>query len=228
MGTAPIALALDAREIRVLRVLTRHTQDIISTLKMGWETFYRNGAAAIEVVRESGCDLFPDLKLHDITHTMAGAAAGLSRYAPKYVTVHASGGPEMVRAACDALPGTLITAVAVLTSLDDQLLDELGIGTPAQETVLRQASSAVAAEARAIVCSPPEVARVRAEVVGTIILITPGVCPAGTVVKDQKRVLTPAEALDSGADFLVIGRPISGSPNLREAADAIAQEIDSA
>ena len=134
----------------------------------------------------------------------------------------------MVRAACEELPETLVAAVTVLTSLDDQSLAEVGICTPAQDTVLRQAALAVAAGARAIVCSPREVARVRAEVGSGIILITPGVRPAESVPSDQKRVMTPKEALDSGADLLVIGRPITGSPNLKEAADAIAREIGSA
>jgi orotidine-5'-phosphate decarboxylase len=228
MGTAPIAVALDAQEIELLREWAWQTQDVVSTLKIGLETFYRNGADAIEVVRESGCDLFLDVKLHDIPNTVAGAAAVLSRYAPKYLTVHASGGPEMVRAACEELPETLVAAVTVLTSLDDQALAEVGICTPAQDTVLRQAALAVAAGARAIVCSPHEVARVRAEVGSGIILITPGVRPAGSAPGDQKRVMTPVEALDCGADLLVIGRPITGSPNLKQAADAIAREIGSA
>ena len=228
MGTAPIAVALDAQEIELLREWAWQTQDVVSTLKIGLETFYRNGADAIEVVRESGCDLFLDVKLHDIPNTVAGAAAALSRYAPKYLTVHASGGPEMVRAACEELPETLVAAVTVLTSLDDQSLAEVGICTPAQDTVLRQAALAVAAGARAIVCSPREVARVRAEVGSGIILITPGVRPAGSAPGDQKRVMTPVEALDCGADLLVIGRPITGSPNLKQAADAIAREIGSA
>ena len=228
MGTAPIAVALDAQEIELLREWAWQTQDIVSTLKIGLETFYRNGADAIEVVRESGCDLFLDVKLHDIPNTVSGAAAALSRYAPKYLTVHASGGPEMVRAACEELPETLVAAVTVLTSLDDQALAEVGICTPAQDTVLRQAALAVAAGARAIVCSPHEVARVRAEVGSEIILITPGVRPAGSAPGDQKRVMTPVEALDCGADLLVIGRPITGSPNLKQAAYAIAREIGSA
>ena len=228
MGTAPIAVALDAQEIELLREWAWQTQDVVSTLKIGLETFYRNGADAIEVVRESGCDLFLDVKLHDIPNTVAGAAAALSRYAPKYLTVHASGGPEMVRAACEELPETLVAAVTVLTSLDDQSLAEVGSCTPAQDTVLRQAALAVAAGARAIVCSPREVARVRAEVGSGIILITPGVRPAGSAPGDQKRVMTPVEALDCGADLLVIGRPITGSPNLKQAADAIAREIGSA
>ncbi|MDE1046825.1 MAG: orotidine-5'-phosphate decarboxylase [Candidatus Nanopelagicales bacterium] len=228
MGTAPIAVALDAQEIELLRDWAWQTQDVVSTLKIGLETFYRNGAEAIEVVRESGCDLFLDVKLHDIPNTVAGAAAALSRYAPKYLTVHASGGPEMVRAACEELPETLVAAVTVLTSLDDQALAEVGICTPAQDTVLRQAALAVAAGARAIVCSPHEVARVRAEVGSGIILITPGVRPAGSAPGDQKRVMTPVEALDCGADLLVIGRPITDSPNLKQAADAIAREIGSA
>ncbi len=228
MGTAPIALALDSQEIAVLRAWAAQTCEVVSTLKIGLETFYRNGADAIDVVRDSGCDLFLDVKLHDIPNTVAGAAAALARYSPKYLTVHASGGPEMVRAVCEALPETLITAVTVLTSLDDRTLAEVGICTPARDTVLRQAVSAVTAGARAIVCSPHEVARVRAEVGSAIVLITPGVRPVGAALNDQKRVMTPVEALAAGADLLVIGRPITGSPNINAAVLAIAREIDSA
>jgi orotidine-5'-phosphate decarboxylase len=226
MGTAPIAIALDSCEIEDLREWIAQTREIVSTLKIGLETFYRIGADAIDLVRESGCDLFLDVKLHDIPNTVAGAAAALARYSPKYLTVHASGGPEMVRAACAALPETYITAVTVLTSLDDQILREVGICTPAQETVLRQAASAVEAGARAIVCSPHEVARVRSEVGADIVLITPGVRPAGAAPDDQKRVMTPFEALSAGADLLVIGRPVTGAVNIYSAALAIAQEID--
>jgi orotidine-5'-phosphate decarboxylase len=225
MGTAPIAIALDSREIEVLREWVAETREIVSTLKVGLETFYRVGAEAIEIVRESGCDLFLDVKLHDIPNTVAGAAAALARYSPKYLTVHASGGPEMVRAACIALPETYVTAVTVLTSLDDHVLREVGISTPAIDTVVRQAVSAVEAGARAIVCSPHEVARVRSEVGGDIVLITPGVRPAGAEPDDQKRVMTPVEALAAGADLLVIGRPITGAVSINSAALAIAREI---
>lgn len=226
MGSAPIAIALDSQEIEVLREWVQHTQEIVSTLKIGLETFYRNGEDAIALVNASGCDLFLDVKLHDIPNTVAGAAAALARYSPKYLTVHASGGPEMVRAACLALPETLITAVTVLTSLDDHTLREVGICTPAQDTVVRQSVSAVEAGARAIVCSPHEVARVRAEVGAEIVLITPGVRPAGAALNDQKRVMTPVEALAAGADLLVIGRPITGAVNIKSAAYDIAKEID--
>jgi len=226
MGTAPIAIALDSREIEVLREWVAETREIVSTLKIGLETFYRVGAEAIELVRESGCDLFLDVKLHDIPNTVAGAAAALARYSPKYLTVHASGGREMVRAACTALPETYVTAVTVLTSLDDQVLREVGISTPALDTVVRQAVSAVEAGARAIVCSPHEVARVRSEVGGDIVLITPGVRPAGAAPDDQKRVMTPVVALAAGADLLVIGRPITGAVDINSAALAIARELD--
>jgi orotidine-5'-phosphate decarboxylase len=228
MGTAPIALALDSREIDVLRDWVANVSGVVSTLKIGLETFYRNGSEAIEVVRESGCDLFLDVKLHDIPNTVGGAAAALARYSPKYLTVHASGGPEMVRAACMALPETLITAVTVLTSLDNAALAQVGICTPADDTVLRQAASAVTAGARAIVCSPHEVARVRAEVGNSVVLITPGVRPAGSALNDQKRVMTPRAAIQAGADLLVIGRPITASLNINAAAVAIAREIETA
>ena len=225
MGKAPIALALDALELADLREWVLQTSDVVSTQKIGLETFYRNGEAAIEIVQQSGCDLFLDVKLHDIPNTVAGAAAALARYSPKFLTVHASGGPDMVSAACEALPHTWITAVTVLTSLNDQILSEVGLHTPAQDTVVRQAVSAVGAGARAIVCSPHEVTRVRTEVGPEVVLITPGVRPAGSALHDQKRVMTPGQALEAGADLLVIGRPITAAPNMKAAALEIAHEI---
>lgn len=225
MAKAPIAVALDAPSLSDMNMWVSAVSPYVSTLKVGLETFYRDGARAVEAVSESGCELFLDLKLHDIPNTIAGAASALAKFNPSYLTVHASGGSAMIEAAALALPGTKITAVTILTSLDEDELERMGVATPAQETVQRLAAHAVAAGARALVCSPHEVAAVREIVPSDIVLITPGVRPGGFSADDQKRVATPRQAIASGADLLVIGRPITGAVDLSAAAREIAAEI---
>jgi orotidine-5'-phosphate decarboxylase len=216
--SAPIAVALDAPDLSTLRAWARATAPFVSTLKVGLEVFCRDGAAAVVAARESAADagspstrIFLDLKLHDIPATVAGAAEAVRPLAPDYLTVHAAGGPEMIAAAVAALPDTRITAVTVLTSLDDSVLEAIGMRGPSLDAAVRLAVLAVSAGARAIVCSPLEVAAIRAAVPADITLITPGVRPAGAGVQDQKRVATPQSALAAGADLLVIGRPITAA-----------------
>ncbi|MDQ1725855.1 MAG: orotidine-5-phosphate decarboxylase, partial [Frankiaceae bacterium] len=144
---------------------------------------------------------------------------------PTYLTVHATGGAAMIRAAVDAAPDVVIAAVTVLTSLDDEAMESIGLRGPASDATRRLAVLAVGAGARAIVCSPQEVAALRAEVGPHVILITPGVRPAGAALGDQARVATPAQALADGADLLVIGRPITGDPDPRTAAARIAASL---
>jgi orotidine-5'-phosphate decarboxylase len=131
----------------------------------------------------------------------------------------------MVKAAVEALPETFVTAVTILTSLSQEQLTAMGWNGSAQDIVKRLAAQSVAAGARAIVCSPQEVAAVRAEVGAETVLITPGVRPAGSDAADQKRIATPEQALTDGANLLVIGRPITGAANIAEAAEAIASNI---
>jgi orotidine-5'-phosphate decarboxylase len=202
----------------------------VAVMKVGLETFLRDGAAIVDDVRTAAppCGLFLDLKLHDIPNTVAGAARSIARLAPDYLTVHASGGPAMVAAAVEALPATRITAVTVLTSMSEADLDAVGMRGPALDAAVRLAGMAVAAGARAIVCSPQEVAAIRAVVPADITLITPGVRPAsgaGSATADQSRVATPQAALAAGADLLVIGRPITASADPGEAALRLAQSL---
>lgn len=222
---APIALALDAPDLISMIAWVAAASPYISTLKVGMESFYRDGSRAVDAIADTGCDFFLDLKLHDIPNTVAGAARSLAQYQPTYLTVHASGGPDMIRAAAEALPDTRITAVTILTSLGNAELSRIGIATPASETVVRLAIMSVESGARAIVCSPHEVSAVRAAVPSDIVLITPGVRPSSSSSDDQKRVSTPAEALAAGADLLVIGRPITGAPDVGLAAQEISREV---
>jgi orotidine-5'-phosphate decarboxylase len=224
---APIAVAMDAPDFATVQAWASACAPYVQCLKVGLEVFNRDGRAAVDVVRQTDCELFLDVKLHDIPATVAGASRALADLAPTYLTVHASGGPDMVEAAVGALPNTKITAVTVLTSLDAATLQVMGWQGSPTDIAVRLATLAVDAGARAIVCSPMEVAAIRAAVPDDITLITPGVRPAGSALGDQRRVATPAEALAAGADLLVIGRPITGQPDVGAAARALAQDIGS-
>jgi orotidine-5'-phosphate decarboxylase len=226
VSNAPIAVALDAPDVETAARWAHAVQRYVSVLKVGLELFCRHGPDVVNVVRGgTGLDLFLDLKLHDIPNTVAGAARSVARLKPTYLTVHASGGPAMVRAAVEAAPDVRIAAVTLLTSLDAEALRVLGVAHQPRDVVLRLASVAVEAGARAIVCSPHEVADVRREVGDGITLITPGVRLEGGDAQDQARVATPAKALADGADLLVIGRPITGAADPGAAAAAIAADL---
>lgn len=226
MSKAPIAVALDAPSLDVAKTWAAEVGPHVQVVKVGLEVFLRDGHDAVHVAREaSGCDIFLDLKLHDIPATVAGAARSIANLAPRFLTVHASGGPDMVKAAADALPDTYITAVTVLTSLSQEQLTAMRWDGTAQEIVATLAQQSVSAGARAIVCSPQEVAAVREAVGAGITLITPGVRPVGADAGDQQRIATPQQAIADGADILVIGRPITGATDLGVAAAAIAQSL---
>lgn len=226
MTKAPIAVALDAPSLSEVRTWSEQVGPHVSVVKVGLEVFLRDGHESVTVAQQaSQCDVFLDLKLHDIPATVSGAAQSVASLAPTYLTVHASGGAEMVAAAVDALPNTMVTAVTVLTSLSQQQLADMMWSGSAQDIVRRLAAQSVNAGARAIVCSPHEVAAVRQEVGPGIVLITPGVRPSGSDAGDQKRIATPEQALADGADLLVIGRPITAAIDRTEAARAIASSL---
>ncbi len=223
---APIAVALDAPSLdtaaRWAGLVTPH----VSTVKIGLELYLRYGPDAVASVRgASNVAVFLDLKLNDIPATVAGAARSVARLRPDLLTVHAVGGVAAVRAAVEAVPDTKIVAVTVLTSLGDADLDRIGFAGPLSDAVRRLSVLAVEAGARGLVCSQREVAAVRAEVGRDITLITPGVRPAGSEAHDQARVATPEEALQAGADLLVIGRPITGAADPGAAAAAIGASL---
>lgn len=223
---APIAVALDAPDLETAARWAGLVTPHVSTVKVGLELYLRYGPDVIASVRgASGVQVFLDLKLHDIPNTVGAAARAVARLKPTYLTVHAAGGPAMVRAAVEASPGTRIAAVTLLTSLSEADLREVGIQGPPADAARRMAAVAVGAGAQALVCSPREVAAVRAEVGPGITLITPGVRPAGAGTQDQARVATPEDAVAQGADLLVIGRPITGAPDPGAAAAAIAAAL---
>ncbi|XVQ88779.1 orotidine-5'-phosphate decarboxylase [Microbispora siamensis] len=223
---APIAVALDAPDLETAARWAGLVTPHVSTVKVGLELYLRYGPDVIASVRgASGVQVFLDLKLHDIPNTVGAAARAVARLKPTYLTVHASGGPAMVRAAVEAAPNTQIAAVTLLTSLSEADLREIGIQGPPEDVVRRMAAVAVGAGAQALVCSPREVAAVRAEVGPDVTLITPGVRPVGADTQDQARVATPEDAIAQGADLLVIGRPITGAPDPGAAAAGIAAAL---
>jgi orotidine-5'-phosphate decarboxylase len=223
---APIAVALDAPDLETAARWAALVGPHVSTLKVGLELYLRYGPDAVASVRgASGVEIFLDLKLHDIPATVAAAARAVARLRPAMLTVHAAAGPAAIRAAADAAPDVRIVAVTVLTSLQEADLSRIGLAGPVSSAARRLAVLAVESGARGLVCSPQEVAAVRAEVGDDTLLITPGVRPAGAAVHDQARVATPEEALRSGADLLVIGRPITGAADPGAAAAAIAASL---
>jgi orotidine-5'-phosphate decarboxylase len=223
---APIAVALDAPDIETAAQWASLVTPYVSVVKVGLQLFCRYGPEVVAVVRGgSRVGLFLDLKLHDIPATVAGAAKSVARLRPRYLTVHATGGPTMIKAAVEALPEVQIAAVTVLTSMTGSDLDAVGLAGPPRDAVRRLATLSVAAGARAVVCSPQEVAAVRAEVGSGITLITAGVRPAGSAPQDQARVATPQQALAAGADLLVIGRPITGAADPASAAARLAADL---
>lgn len=225
---APIAVALDALNLETAKKWAQEVSPYVSTLKIGLETYLRDGKIAIESISSiSDCDIFLDLKLHDIPATVAGACRSVSDLNPKYLTVHASGGAEMIHQAAKEMPNTLIVAVTILTSINDAKLSDIGFKYSSTETAVNLAKLAVNAGARAIVCSPQEVSEIRKNVDSDIVLITPGVRPIGSDANDQQRIATPQEAIKNGANLLVIGRPITASANVGESAKKISAEVNS-
>ena len=225
-GQAPIAVALDAPDLETAARWAALVTPHVSVLKIGLELYLRYGPDVVASVRGArGVQNFLDLTLHDPPATVAAAAKAGARLRPALLTVHAAAGRAAIKAAAEAIPAAKIVAVTVLTSLGEADLNRVGLAGPVSSAVRRLATLAVEAGAGGLVCSPQEVAAVRAEVGDEIMLVTPGVRPAGADLHDQARVATPEEALRSGADLLVIGRPITGAADPGAAAAAIAASL---
>ena len=229
---APIVLAVDTPDLAVAKEWVKATDGIIEVVKLGLEFYLTFGNEGVRQIAESTqSDIFLDLKLHDIPHTVSGAARAVASLQPKFLTVHASGGTAMVRAATDAMPNTSITGVTILTSLSETDVADIGFKSHALDSAVDLARIAIAGGARAIVCSPLEIRAVREVVGAQISIITPGVRPSDSVGgDDQMRTLTPRQAIDAGANYVVIGRPITstyikGAGAMRERAIQLAEEI---
>ncbi|HEX4337700.1 MAG TPA: orotidine-5'-phosphate decarboxylase [Polyangiaceae bacterium] len=224
-----LAFPLDYPDLATARRGAELVRESAGVLKVGLELFVREGPPAVALGAELGCDVFLDLKLHDIPATVDGAVASAAALGVRYLTIHAGGGPRMVeaavrRAATDN-PALVILAVTVLTSLDDADLGKMGIPLSASDHALGLALAAREAGAAGFVCSPSEVKRMRQAFGPDVVLVIPGIRPAGASVGDQKRTGTPREAIQDGADVLVVGRPIRDAQDPAAAARAIVEEI---
>jgi orotidine-5'-phosphate decarboxylase len=218
----PLIVALDVPALDDARALVEAIGDAAGAYKIGLEQYMAHGPAAVRAVE--GHDVFLDLKLHDIPTTVARALAALAPLQVAMVNVHALGGRAMLEAAAAAKGGTKLLAVTILTSLDDASLKELGL-PPTAEAVPMLSELAQASGCDGVVCAPTDIEAVRKVCRPGFLIVTPGVRPAGAAKDDQARTLSPAQAVRAGADYLVIGRPITRAPDPRAAAEAIAEEI---
>ena len=226
---SPICVALDSSDPVELTRLADEVHGSVGALKVGLTAFT---AAGPELVRSLTArhPVFLDLKLHDIPAQVAGAISSIGSLGVSWTTVHAQGGSEMLKAAADAAPQDLVVlAVTVLTSLDDSELERTGLAGPAEAAVLRLAELALASGIQGLVCSPLEVAAVRERFgprsEGGPFLVVPGIRPTGSDVGDQRRTLGPREALDAGADLLVVGRPITAAADPAAAARGLLDSL---
>jgi len=197
-------------------------------VKLGLEFFLANGPAGVRAI--AGRPVFLDLKLHDIPNTVAGAVEAVLPLGPRMLTVHATGGPAMIIAARRAAERAgehrpLLLGVTVLTSLDEAALAATGVAGGTMQQALRLGRLAVSAGADGLVCSAHEVAALRAELGAGVKLVVPGIRPAGSAAGDQARTMTPEQAVAAGADWIVVGRPITGAANPATAAAAISRVL---
>ncbi len=232
----PIYVALDTTDVAQAAALATRLKGVVGGVKLGLEFFTATGPKGIEAVSDLGMPVFLDLKLHDIPNTVAGAMRSIARLAPRFTTIHASGGFAMMKAAVDAAhdgaakagrPATKVLAVTILTSIDQDGMAAVGFTGSVLEQVKRLAVLAQAAGVDGLVCSPHEVQAVRAATGDALTLVVPGIRPAWAEAGDQKRFMTPKEAIDGGADILVIGRPITADHDPAAAARRIAEELAS-
>jgi len=232
-----IFVALDTADLDLARDLAGRLQGHVGGFKLGLEFFTANGPDGLRVVTDAGVRVFLDLKFHDIPNTVAGAIRSAVRGGPAILTIHASGGTAMMRAASEAaaeaaaehgVDRPLVVAVTVLTSMDGRDLVSVGQKTPPHDQVLRLARLAQEVGVDGIVCSAGEAAAVRTHCGTDFLCVVPGIRPSWVARDDQKRVTTPAMAVRNGADYLVIGRPITLADDPLEAAQRIAAEMGDA
>lgn len=220
-----LIVALDVEDMAAARALVSRLGDAVSFYKIGMELAYGGGLTLVEELKAEGKKVFIDLKLHDIGQTVERATRQIARLGADFLTVH--GFPQTMRAARQgaADTGLRLLAVTVMTSYDDSDLAEAGYSIGVAALVARRAAQAKAAGIDGLILSPQEAAPIRALVGPRIVLVTPGVRPAGAALGDQKRVMTPGEAAAAGADHLVVGRPVTQAPEPRAAAERIVEEI---
>lgn len=221
-----IVIALDVSSKKEALSLVERLRGNISFFKIGLQLYTAEGPEIVRAILGSGAKVFLDLKLHDIPNTVARAVESASKLGVEMLTVHLDGGTEMVRAAVGAKTTAMsLLGVTVLTSATQQTLDELGIDEQLDRHVLRLGNIGVSAGIDGLVASPFEVKFLRTEFGDKIKIVVPGVRPSWSEPGDQKRFMTPRQALDAGADYLVIGRPITADKDPRAAVEKILAEL---
>jgi len=223
-----LILALDVPSVADAKTMVDRLGDTVAFFKIGYQLAFAGGLPFAETLIRAGNSVFLDLKLHDIGHTVAKGVESIARMGATFLTIHAY--PQTMRAAVEARGdgGLRLLAVTVLTSYDDADLAAAGYDFTVTELVLERAAQAHDIGVDGLVCSAEEAAKLRPIVGASMALVTPGIRPIGADADDQKRVMTPAEAIAAGADYLVVGRPILGAPDPKAAAAAIVAEIASA
>lgn len=231
MSTSPLIVALDFDNADAATAMAARLDPSTTRVKVGKELFTRAGPALVEQLATHGFDVFLDLKFHDIPNTVAGAVRAAADLGVWMVNVHASGGTRMMVAAREALETCngdsrpILTAVTVLTSMGQRDLAETGVTVTPAEQVSRLARLARDAGLDGVVCSGEEARMLRADLGTDFCLVTPGIRPAGSDAGDQTRVLTPAEAVSRGVDYIVVGRPVTRAADPAAAVVAILDEL---
>jgi orotidine-5'-phosphate decarboxylase len=221
-----LIIALDVATKRQALDLVKQLSGAVSFFKIGLQLYTALGPEIIAAVKEAGANIFLDLKLHDIPNTVARAVEAAGKLGVQMLTVHLSGGRKMIEAAVsEKSSAMMLLGVTVLTSSNAETLREIGIDSPVEAQVLRLASLGTAAQIDGFVASPQELKALRARLGDKVKLVIPGVRPAWSGPGDQKRFMTPRDALQNGADYLVIGRPITAHPRPLEAVEKILGEL---
>ena len=231
----PIIVALDLPDAASALRLAERLTSVAGAFKIGKELFTASGPDIVRQFRAAGASVFLDLKFYDIPHTVAKAVEAATRLDVQMMTIHTSGGLAMMQAAEKAAqetarqldrPAPLVLGVTVLTSMDAHDLAQTGVNSTPAEQVMLLAQLAAQSGLRGLVCSPQEITALRKVLPSTMQLVTPGIRPAGSEMGDQKRTLTPKEAIAAGANALVIGRPITGATNPQAAAQSILDSLN--
>jgi len=229
-----IIVALDQPDLESALVCARQLAGRATWVKVGMTLFYREGPAAVAALREMGFRVFVDLKLHDIPHQVEGAARSLGALGAGMLTVHASGGAAMLEAAvlgaregagAAGVPAPAVIAITVLTSMDAETLNSVGVTDTPADQAAGLAALAKTAGVDGVVCSPQEASDLRALLGPHALIVTPGVRPLGSDAGDQSRIATPAAAFAAGASHIVIGRPVTGATDPAAAFDAIVSDL---
>jgi orotidine-5'-phosphate decarboxylase len=219
-----LIVALDVSSVEAAEAMVKQLGDAVTFYKIGYQLAYAGGLPYARTLTDAGKQVFLDLKLHDIGNTVGEGVKSISRLGATFLTVHAY--PQTMKAAVQARERSLrILAVTVLTSYDDRDLAAAGYGAGVRATAAERAKNALEIGVDGLICSPEDAANLRAIVGPDMLLVTPGIRPAGAAIGDQKRVSTPGAAIAAGADYLVVGRPVIAADEPKRAAEAIIAEI---